>query len=109
MAATNTRETALLASLTAAITVLAFAGVHLGVSRPLEAVSVVTGAVCVWLTVRENVWNFPIGLANVATFCVVFFAARLPWCACAARSTIASPRRAPPLTRYSPSRTSYNH
>jgi len=77
MAATNKRETALLAALTAAITVMAVAGVFLGVSRPLEGVSVVTGAVCVWLTVRENVWNFPVSLANVATFCVVFFAARL--------------------------------
>src|SRR5215217_3915100 len=77
MTRANTRETVLLASLTAAITVLAFAGVFIGASSPLEAVSVVTGAVCVWLTVRENVWNFPVGLANVATFCVVFVGARL--------------------------------
>jgi len=77
MAPENTRETAVLASLTALVTVLAFAGVRLGASTPLEAVSVVTGALCVWLTVRENVWNFPLGLANVATFCVVFFGARL--------------------------------
>ena len=77
MAQANTRETALLAGLTAAVTVMAAAGVRLRVTTPLEAVSVVTGAVCVWLTVRENVWNFPIGLANVATFCVVFFGARL--------------------------------
>ena len=43
----------------------------------LEAISFVTGAICVWLTVRENVWNFPIGLLNVATFSVVFFRAGL--------------------------------
>lgn len=43
----------------------------------LEAASFVTGAVCVWLTVRENVWNFPIGLLNVMTFSVVFFRAGL--------------------------------
>ena len=49
----------------------------LGRASWLEAVSFVTGAACVWLTVRENVWNFPIGLANVATFSVVFFEARL--------------------------------
>lgn len=73
----KTRETALLAALTLVITVLSVAGVRTGVTAPLEAVSVVTGAICVWLTVRENVWNFPIGLANVATFCVVFFHARL--------------------------------
>lgn len=48
-----------------------------GRASPLEAVSFVTGAACVWLTVRANVWNFPIGLLNTATFSVVFFDARL--------------------------------
>jgi nicotinamide mononucleotide transporter len=43
----------------------------------LEAFSFLTGAICVWLAVRENIWNFPIGLVNTATFCVVFFEARL--------------------------------
>ena len=43
----------------------------------LEAVSFVTVAVCVWLAVRENVWNFPIGLLNVMTFSIVFFHAKL--------------------------------
>ncbi len=43
----------------------------------LEAASFVTGAVCVWLTVRENIWNFPVGLVNVCTFSVVFFRAGL--------------------------------
>ena len=45
----------------------------LGRASMLEAVSFVTGALCVWLTVRESVWNFPLGLLNVATFAVVFF------------------------------------
>jgi nicotinamide mononucleotide transporter len=43
----------------------------------LEAISFVTGALCVWLTVRESLWNFPISLINVATFAFVFFQARL--------------------------------
>src|SRR3954463_6271189 len=43
----------------------------------LESASFVTGAACVWLTVRENIWNFPIGLVNVATFGVVFLHAGL--------------------------------
>ncbi len=43
----------------------------------LETLSFVTGLICVWLAVRQNVWNFPVGLVNVATFCVVFFQARL--------------------------------
>lgn len=51
--------------------------VALSRASALEAVSFVTGAVCVWLTVRENIWNFPVGLVNTATFSVVFFEARL--------------------------------
>lgn len=77
MTRSSTRQTALLATLTAAVTALAIAGVRLGVSTPLEAAGVVTGAVCVWLTVRESVWNFPISLANVSLFCVLFSGARL--------------------------------
>jgi nicotinamide mononucleotide transporter len=58
--------------------VLLAAGMGLaGKASWLETASFVTGATCVWLTVRENVWNFPIGLVNVATFCVVFLRARL--------------------------------
>ncbi|MHC5537019.1 nicotinamide riboside transporter PnuC [Singulisphaera rosea] len=48
-----------------------------GSSSWLESASFVTGAACVWLTVKENVWNFPIGLVNVATFGVVFLSAGL--------------------------------
>lgn len=77
MTSSPTRQTVVLATLTATVSVLAILGVRTGVSTPLEAASVVTGAVCVWLTVRENVWNFPIGLANVSLFCVLFFGARL--------------------------------
>ncbi len=43
----------------------------------LEATSFVTGSVCVWLTVKQSVWNFPVGLVNVATFGTVFYHARL--------------------------------
>jgi nicotinamide mononucleotide transporter len=77
MTRSTTRDTAVLALLTAAVSVLAFIGVRLELSTPLEAAGVVTGAVCVWLTVRESVWNFPVSLANVSLFCVLFFGARL--------------------------------
>ena len=70
-------ETAALLVLTIAVAAVAAAMVALGRASPLEAVSFVTGAACVWLTVRANVWNFPIGLVNTATFSVVFFDARL--------------------------------
>ena len=60
-----------------AVSLIAVAMAVWGVASWLEAASFVTGAVCVWLTVKENVWNFPIGLLNVATFSVVFFESRL--------------------------------
>ena len=43
----------------------------------VEVLGFVTGGVCVWLTVRENVWNWPIGLANNIVFFVLFLEARI--------------------------------
>ena len=42
-----------------------------------EILGFVTGAACVWLTVRNRLSNFPVGLANSAFFLVLFLAARL--------------------------------
>jgi nicotinamide mononucleotide transporter len=42
-----------------------------------EAWGFVTGAACVWLVVKENIWNWPIGIANSIFFIVLFFNARL--------------------------------
>src|SRR5215212_8161014 len=42
-----------------------------------EALGFVTGALCVYLVVRENVWNFPVGIANSAFFLILFAGARL--------------------------------
>src|SRR4051794_7212350 len=67
----------ILALLTAGSAVAARMMYHRGAASAFEAVSFVTGAVCVWLTVRESAWNFPIGLVNVTAFAVVFFRARL--------------------------------
>ena len=36
-----------------------------------------TGAACVWLAARRNIWNFPIGIANNLVFIVLFFGAAL--------------------------------
>jgi nicotinamide mononucleotide transporter len=71
------RDTLILAGLTLLTSSLAVGMAAGGYASKLEAISFVTGAVCVWLTVKENVWNFPIGLLNVATFSVVFFRAGL--------------------------------
>ncbi len=42
-----------------------------------EAWGFATGGVCVWLVVREHVWNWPIGLANNVVFFILFFRAQL--------------------------------
>src|SRR5258708_23426653 len=42
-----------------------------------EDLGFVTGALSVWLTVVENIWNFPIGIANDVFFFVLFWRAGL--------------------------------
>lgn len=42
-----------------------------------ESLGFVTGAACVYLVVKENVWNFPLGIANNLFFLVLFAGARL--------------------------------
>jgi nicotinamide mononucleotide transporter len=42
-----------------------------------ETLGFVTGAACVLLVVRQNIWNFPLGLANNIFFLVLFGQARL--------------------------------
>ncbi|GAB3879516.1 nicotinamide riboside transporter PnuC [Kibdelosporangium lantanae] len=37
-----------------------------------EIVGFVTGALCVWLVARQNVWNWPIGILNNIAFLVLF-------------------------------------
>lgn len=67
----------LLGGLTAACIGLAAVAYAKGLSEPLEAIGFVTGAVAVWLTVKEMVWNFPIGIVNSAAYVVVFWRQRL--------------------------------
>jgi nicotinamide mononucleotide transporter len=44
---------------------------------PYEIAGALFGALAVWLTARENVWCWPIGLLNVGLYVVVFHEARL--------------------------------
>lgn len=42
-----------------------------------ELLGFVTGAWCVWLVVRRNPWNWPVGMVNTALFLVLFLDAGL--------------------------------
>lgn len=42
-----------------------------------EDLGFITGALTVWLTVVENIWNFPIGIANDVFFFILFLQASL--------------------------------
>lgn len=42
-----------------------------------EAFGFATGAICVWLITKENIWNWPIGLANNIFFAMLFWRTRL--------------------------------
>lgn len=42
-----------------------------------ETLGFATGAACVYLVVRQNIWNFPLGIANNIFFLILFIEARL--------------------------------
>jgi len=42
-----------------------------------ELFGLISGALCVWLVARQNIWSWPIGLLNNALFFVLFIAAKL--------------------------------
>ncbi|MBA3067529.1 MAG: nicotinamide mononucleotide transporter [Hyphomonas sp.] len=48
-----------------------------GNASALEAGAFVSGAICVWLVVRQSIWNFPLGLLNVAAYAWIFYEYRL--------------------------------
>jgi nicotinamide mononucleotide transporter len=45
--------------------------------NPLEIAGFVTGAMAVWLAVRQNPWNWPFGVANAVFLFFLFLQARL--------------------------------
>jgi nicotinamide mononucleotide transporter len=64
-------------ALVLATTAIAYAAWSTGTASALEAGAFVTGAICVWLVVRQSVWNFPLGLLNVAAYAWIFYEYRL--------------------------------
>ncbi len=44
---------------------------------PLELFAAMTGAVSVWLSVRQNIWSWPTAIVNVVLYTVVFYEAKL--------------------------------
>ena len=42
-----------------------------------EVLGFTSGGACVWLVVREHLWNWPVGLANNIVFFVLFLKSRL--------------------------------
>jgi nicotinamide mononucleotide transporter len=46
-------------------------------ANPFEIVGVITGVLGVWLTTRQKIWCWPVGIVSVACFVAVFFGAKL--------------------------------
>jgi nicotinamide mononucleotide transporter len=42
-----------------------------------EILGFITGAVCVWLLVRQNIWTWPVGIANNVFFIVLFWRSQI--------------------------------
>ena len=43
----------------------------------LEVVGFIFGVVGIWLTIKENIWTFPVGLVNVVVSAFLFYGAQL--------------------------------
>jgi nicotinamide mononucleotide transporter len=46
-------------------------------ANPFEVLGVLTGILGVWLTTRQKIWCWPVGIVSVASFIVVFYGAKL--------------------------------
>ncbi len=43
----------------------------------IEVFGFISGALCVWLIVKQNIWNWPIGIINAILFIVLFYQSKL--------------------------------
>jgi nicotinamide mononucleotide transporter len=46
-------------------------------TTPLEALGFITGGLCVWLVVKDNIWNWPTGIINNLLLILLFSQAKL--------------------------------
>lgn len=44
---------------------------------PIEVAAFLTGVASVWLAARQDVWNWPVGIVNVALYAILFWQVRL--------------------------------
>lgn len=44
---------------------------------PIEIAAFVTGVASVWLAARQHIWNWPVGIVNVALYAALFWQVRL--------------------------------
>ena len=61
----------------AALCLAMLAVAYFASSTMLEMAATITGLLSVWLTARENIWAWPIGLINVACFFYMFWDVKL--------------------------------
>ena len=43
----------------------------------IELVAAISGLLCVWLTVRQNIWSWPVGLVQVLLYIYIFISVKL--------------------------------
>ncbi|SRR5579859_146385 len=46
---------------------------HFLIGNWQELAGFVSGALCVWLLIRQNIWNWPVGIANNVFYIVIFY------------------------------------
>ena len=44
---------------------------------PLEWLGVIATIACVYLAAQQNIWNWPVGIISVTTYCIVFYRSQL--------------------------------